>query len=210
MTLRWNYHIICIPQKKIKMMNVKQLILPLCLCLSATVIHAKPEQFYKPYVSTELVENVQPKQYVIKSLNLSLSSKIDAPDFLNQEQIKARYLEKLNEELKARNMLATEQTKQPIYINFDIQQTRVFAGEGLKFISSKVVGKYAHSTLQYSSTLNLANVELAKLSVGEQVSLGKKGSLGKIARDLSGSGKPENELEDIDGFAQFMIEKLPK
>lgn len=199
-----------IPQKKIIKMNVKQLILPLCICLSATISHAKPEQFYKPYVSSTVVENVQPKQYVIKNLNLNLRSKIDAPNFLDQEQIKARYLEKLNEELKARNMLATEQTKQPIYINFDIQQTRVFAGEGLKFISSKVVGKYAHSTLQYSSTLSLDNVELAKLSVGEQISLGGKGSLGKITRDLSGSGKPENELEDIDSFAHFIIEKLPK
>ena len=34
-------------------------------------------------------------------------------------------------------------------------------------------------------------------------------ALGKIVRDLSGSGKPENELEDIDGFVHFIIEQLP-
>ena len=35
-------------------------------------------------------------------------------------------------------------------------------------------------------------------------------ALGKIVRDLSGSGKPENELEDIDGFVHFIIEQLPQ
>lgn len=43
----------------------------------------------------------------------------------------------------------------------------------------------------------------------EKISLGKSGSLGKIVRDLSGKGSPDNENEDIDGFAKYMIEQLP-
>ncbi len=191
-------------------MRNQQFILSLSLLLCTTLAQAKPEQFYKPYVSSNTVENIQPKQYVIRAVNVTLNSKIDAPSFLNQDQIKARYIEKLNDELKQRNMLATAQTKQPIYVDFDIKQTRVFAGEGLKFISSKVVGKYAHSTLQYSSTLQSGNAELAKLVVGEQISMGNKGSLGKIVRDLSGAANENNELADIDSFAHFMAEKLPK
>ena len=52
--------------------------------------------------------------------------------------------------------------------------------------------------------------ELANYVSAEKISLGKSGSLGKIVRDLSGSGKPENELEDIDSFVQFIIEQLPQ
>jgi hypothetical protein len=64
--------------------------------------------------------------------------------------------------------------------------------------------------LQYTSTMTYDNKELANYVSAEKISLGKSGSLGKIVRDLSGSGKPENELEDIDSFVQFIIEQLPQ
>lgn len=182
----------------------------IALCCITHVALAKPAQFYKPYKSSILVENIQPKLYLIKDVNVRLSSKTNSPDFQTEEQIKNRYIQKLNEELKQQNLLANEQTTQPIFVNFDIEQKRVFAGEDLKFLSPKVVGKYAHSTLIYKSTLVHNNVELAKLSSEEKISIGKKGSLSKIVRDLSGGGKPENELEDIDGFAHYMIEQLPQ
>ncbi len=186
-------------------------VFPLCglLVISATA-SAKPDQFYKPYKSVNNVENIQPRQYLINNVNVVLTSKIDAPTFLSQDKIKERYIEKLNEELKKKNLLANDKTETPILINYDINQKRVFAGEDLKFISSKVVGKYAHSTFQYDSTLNNGNSELAKYSSDEKISIGKNGSFGKIARDLTGSGKPENELEDIDAFAKFMVDMLPE
>ena len=40
------------------------------------------------------VENIQPKKYLIKSIDVNLSSKVNAPKFLTQDQIKERYLQK--------------------------------------------------------------------------------------------------------------------
>lgn len=173
-------------------------------------VYAKNKQLYKPYETTNLIENIQPRLYFIQNVNVNLSSKIDAPDFLNEEEVKERYIQKLNEILKEKNLLANDETEKLISVSIDIKQKRIFAGEDLKFISPKVVGKYAHSTFQYNSTLNLESVEFAKFSSSEKFSMGKKGSISKIIRDLSGNGKPENELEDIDIFASFIIEMLPK
>ncbi|WP_314341399.1 hypothetical protein [Acinetobacter guillouiae] len=140
---------------------------------------------------------------------MSLASKVDAPTFSTQDQIKERYVQKLTDELKSKGLLADEQTAQPISLSFDIKQKRVFAGEDLKFLGSKAIGKYAHSTLQYTSTMTYDNKDLANYVSSEKISLGKSGSLGKIVRDLSGKGSPDNEIEDIDGFAKYMIEQLP-
>ncbi|SDB88856.1 hypothetical protein [Acinetobacter boissieri] len=178
--------------------------------LISTTVFAKTDKFYKPYDTVGDVEHIQPKLYVVHNVNVSLSSKINAPDFLNQEQVKERYIQKLNDALGAQNMLANEHTEKPILVDFDIKQKRVFAGEDLSFISSKVIGKYAHTEFQYTSTLSYNNAEIAKLSVDKMIGIGKNGSFGKIYRDLSGSGKAENELEDIDAFTMLMIENLPK
>ncbi|GAB3044826.1 hypothetical protein GCM10027155_07400 [Acinetobacter apis] len=178
--------------------------------LISTAALAKTDKFYKPYRVVGNVEHIEPKLYIIRNVTVSLSSKIEAPDFLNQEQVKERYVQKLNDALSAQNMLANEHTEKPILVDFDITQKRVFAGEGLKFISSKVVGKYAHSEFEYSSTLSSNNTDIAKLSIDKVMGIGKNGSFGKIYRDLSWSGKPENEIEDIDAFTNLMIENLPK
>lgn len=172
-------------------------------------VYAKATQFYKPYKSSETVENIQPKKYVVGEVNITLSSKVDAPTFYSQDQIKERYIQKLNEELKSKGLLADQETTQPISLSFDIKQKRVFSGEDLSFLSSKVVGKYAHSTLQYTSTMTFNSKPLATYESSERISLGKNGSIGKIVRDLSGKGSPENEKEDIDGFVNYMIEQLP-
>lgn len=191
-------------------MKLLHYFLSIIFITSSTIVIAKPAQFYKPYKSKIDVENIQPKKYELGNINVTLSSKKEALNFLTQEEIHARYIQKLTEELKNNNLLADEQTIKPITINFDIQQKRIFAGEDLEFISSKIVGKYAHSTLIYQSNLNYNNQELARLSQSEVLSIGKKGSLSKIIRDLSGKGKPENELEDIDAFAHYMINQIPK
>lgn len=193
-----------------KSVKFNQYICMFSVAVIAFSAQAKPEQVYKPYKSAQVVENIQPRLFIINDVKVTLVSKIDAPDFLTQDQIKERYIKKLTEELKINNLLANEKTEKPILVKFDIKQKRVFAGEDLKFLSSKVVGKYAQSTMQYTSSLNNGAVELAKFKSDERVSIGKKGSIGKIMRDLSGKGNPENELEDIDGFAKYMIEQLPQ
>ena len=190
-------------------MKFNQYLILTVIVVSAFTVNAKPTQFYKPYKSMNAVENIQPKKYLIKSIDVNLSSKVNAPKFLTQDQIKERYLQKLTNELKSKGLLADTEKVQPIFLDFKIKQKRVFAGEDLKFLGSKVVGKYAHSTLQYSSTMTYGNKELANFISSEKISLGKSGSLGKIVRDLSGKGLPDNELEDIDGFASYMIEQLP-
>ncbi|MBU3847051.1 MAG: hypothetical protein H9855_08760 [Candidatus Acinetobacter avistercoris] len=191
-------------------MKLLHYFLSIIFITSSTIVIAKPAQFYKPYKSKIDVENIQPKKYELGNINVTLSSKKEAINFLTQEEIHARYIQKLTEELKNNNLLADEQTIKPITLNFDIQQKRIFAGEDLEFISPKIVGKYAHSTLIYQSNLKYNNQELAELNQSEVLSIGKKGSLSKIIRDLSGKGKPENELEDIDAFAHYMINQIPK
>ena len=192
-----------------EIMKISNLILAALLC-TPVIASAKPAQFYKPYKSKDTVENIQPKRYIVKDVNVTLSSKMNAPDFLNQDQIKQRYIQKLNADLKAKNLLADAETAQPIALSFDIAQKRVFAGEDLKFLGSNTGKKYAHSVMRYQSSLSHKDQELATLSSEDKISLGSKGSFGKIIRDLSGSGAPQNELEDIDGFAQHMVEQLPE
>lgn len=190
-------------------MKFKHFTILALIATSTSLVYAKPTQFYKPYKSVNTVENIQPKKYHIETVNVSLASKVDAPTFSTQDQIKERYVQKLTDELKSKGLLADEQTAQPISLSFDIKQKRVFAGEDLKFLGSKAIGKYAHSTLQYTSTMTYDNKDLANYVSSEKILLGKSGSLGKIVRDLSGKGSPDNENEDIDGFAKYMIEQLP-
>jgi hypothetical protein len=190
-------------------MKFKHFTILALIATSTSLVYAKPTQFYKPYKSVNTVENIQPKKYHIETVNVSLASKVDAPTFSTQDQIKERYVQKLTDELKSKGLLADEQTAQPISLSFDIKQKRVFAGEDLKFLGSKAIGKYAHSTLQYTSTMTYDNKDLANYVSSEKISLGKSGSLGKIVRDLSGKGSPDNEIEDIDGFTKYMIEQLP-
>lgn len=190
-------------------MKFKHFTILALIATSTSLVYAKPTQFYKPYKSVNTVENIQPKKYHIETVNVSLASKVDAPTFSTQDQIKERYVQKLTDELESKGLLADEQTAQPISLSFDIKQKRVFAGEDLKFLGSKAIGKYAHSTLQYTSTMTYDNKDLANYVSSEKISLGKSGSLGKIVRDLSGKGSPDNENEDIDGFAKYMIEQLP-
>lgn len=190
-------------------MKFKHFTILALIATSTSLVYAKPTQFYKPYKSVNTVENIQPKKYHIETVNVSLASKVDAPTFSTQDQIKERYVKKLTDELKSKGLLADEQTAQPISLSFDIKQKRVFAGEDLKFLGSKAIGKYAHSTLQYTSTMTYDSKDLANYASSEKISLGKSGSLGKIVRDLSGKGSPDNENEDIDGFAKYMIEQLP-
>ena len=45
--------------------------------------NAKPTQFYKPYKNTNTVENIQPKKYLIESVSVNLSNKVNAPSFFN-------------------------------------------------------------------------------------------------------------------------------
>ena len=190
-------------------MKFKHFTILALIATSTSLVYAKPTQFYKPYKSVNTVENIQPKKYHIETVNVSLASKVDAPTFSTQDQIQERYVQKLTDELKSKGLLADEQTVQPILLSFDIKQKRVFAGEDLKFLGSKAIGKYAHSTLQYTSTMTYDNKDLANYVSSEKISLGKSGSLGKIVRDLSGKGSPDNENEDIDGFAKYIIEQLP-
>lgn len=190
-------------------MKFKHFTILALIATSTSLVYAKPTQFYKPYKSVNTVENIQPKKYHIETVNVSLASKVDAPTFSTQDQIKERYVQKLTDELKSKGLLADEQTAQPISLSFNIKQKRVFAGEDLKFLGSKAIGKYAHSTLQYTSTMTYDNKDLANYVSSEKISLGKSGSLGKIVRDLSGKGSPDNENEDIDGFAKYMIDQLP-
>ena len=191
-------------------MKFNQYLILTVMAVITFTANAKPTQFYKPYKNTNTVENIQPKKYLIESVSVNLSNKVNAPSFLTQDQIEERYLQNLKNELKSKGLLADGLTAQPISLSFEIKQKRVFAGEDLKFLGSKAVGKYAHSTLKYTSTMTYDNKELANYVSAEKISLGKSGSLGKIVRDLSGSGKPENALEDIDGFVHFIIEQLPQ
>ncbi|MCS4296466.1 MULTISPECIES: hypothetical protein [Acinetobacter] len=132
-------------------MKFKHFTILALIATSTSLVYAKPTQFYKPYKSVNTVENIQPKKYHIETVNVSLASKVDAPTFSTQDQIKERYVQKLTDELESKGLLADEQTAQPITLSFDIKQKRVFAGEDLKFLGSKAIGKYAHALPLFSS-----------------------------------------------------------
>ena len=172
---------------------------------------AKPQQFYKPYTSEQEVPQVENKRYQLGEINLDFSSKIDREGFLTEQEISNQYRQDIENQLREQNIYADENSQNIITINLNIQQKRVFAGEGFSRIGNEsLVGKYAHSTMKYQSTLKLNDQPLATYSSSAKISIGKKGSIGKIFRDLSGGGKPENELEDIQGFSKYIVDNLPK
>ena len=61
------------------------------MAVSTFTVNAKPTQFYKPYKNTNIVENIQPKKYLIESVSVNLSSKVNAPSFLTQDQVERRW-----------------------------------------------------------------------------------------------------------------------
>ena len=132
---------------------------------------------------------------------------LNKPDYLSQEKVIELYKTKIEESLKAKKMLATEQTPQPILINLDIKQKRIFAGEAL---GNKLSGNYAHSEFEYSSALTDQNKPLAQYKSEKFIGIGKNGNLGKIVRDLSGQGSPQNEIDDISAFSEKIVNNLPK
>ena len=168
---------------------------------------SKPKQIYKPYHNSEDVTDIQPRLYQLNSVNVSLSSRLNKPDYLSQEKVIELYKTKIEESLKAKKMLATEQTPQPILINLDIKQKRIFAGEAL---GNKLSGNYAHSEFEYSSALTDQNKPLAQYKSEKFIGIGKNGNLGKIVRDLSGQGSPQNEIDDISAFSEKIVNNLPK
>ena len=115
-------------------MKFNQYLILTVMAVITFTANAKPTQFYKPYKNTNTVENIQPKKYLIESVSVNLSNKVNAPSFLTQDQIEERYLQNLKNELKSKGLLADELTTQPISLSFEIKQKRVFAGEDLKFL----------------------------------------------------------------------------
>ncbi|OTG91592.1 hypothetical protein B9T34_04620 [Acinetobacter sp. ANC 3813] len=88
-----------------------------CILTSSIIspnLSAKATQIYKPYKNTETVENIQPRLYKLKSLNVSFSSRIQRPEYLTQDSITELYKEKIENTLKEKNMLADASTAQPI------------------------------------------------------------------------------------------------
>lgn len=182
----------------------------ICIGIATTlsmVTVAKPTQFYKPYKSTEVVENIQPKLYQLGQIDVDFTSKINRSEFLAQENLQNLYKEKLETSLKSKNLLADEMTKFPISINLEIHQKRIFAGEAF---GEKLSGKYAHTEFEYSSSLQNSNKTLATFKSSQYIGIGKHGNFGKILRDISGQGKPEHELADIDAFIDKIVNDLPK
>lgn len=181
-----------------------------CILTSSIIspnLSAKATQIYKPYKNTETVENIQPRLYKLKSLNVSFSSRIQRPEYLTQDSITELYKEKIENTLKEKNMLADASTAQPIEIDLAINQKRIFAGEAL---GQKLAGNYAHSELQYTSTITYQNSPLASYKSEKYIGIGESGSFGKIFRDLSGEGKPEHEIKDVEAFAEKIADQLPK
>lgn len=173
--------------------------------------HSKPTQLYKPYKSTETVENIQPRLYKIDNLKVNLTSRMDRPEYLNQESMTTLYKEKIESKLKEKNMLADENTAVPINLNLEINHKRVFMGEGFSRIGKEVlVGNYGAGEFQYNATLTAQNIELANYKSEKYVGIGNQGSFGKMFRDLAGKGKPEHEIMDIDAFSNRIVDQLPK
>jgi hypothetical protein len=170
-------------------------------------LYAKPDQIYKPYKNTEIVENIQPRLYKLKSLNVNFSSRIQRPEYMTQDSITELYKEKIEQSLKEKNMLADATTAQPIDIDLAITQKRIFAGEAF---GQKLTGNYAHSELQYNSTITYQNSPLASYKSEKYIGIGDNGTFGKMFRDLSGKGKPEHEIKDVEAFAEKIVEQLPK
>jgi hypothetical protein len=187
--------------------------LAIILMTSATSMttYAKPTQFYKPYKSTETVENIQPRLYKINDLKVNLTSRMERPEYLNQESMTTLYKEQIESQLKEKNMLADENTAIPININLEINQKRVFMGEGFSWVGKEaLVGNYSTSEIQYNSTITANDIELANYKSDKYISIGNHGTYAKLFRDLAGKGKPEHEIIDVKNFAERIVNSLPK
>lgn len=172
---------------------------------------SNPTQFYKPYKSTEVVDNIQPRLYKINNLNVNLLSRMARPEYLNQDNMTTLYKETIEKNLKAKNMFADENILNPININLDINHKRIFMGEGFSKVGNEtLVGNYSTSEIQYNSSITANNKELASYKSGKYVSIGNHGAFAKMFRDLAGKGKPEHEIIDVENFAERITNELPK
>lgn len=162
---------------------------------------------YKPYKTEKNAQIISAKRYVVEPIQLNFRSRVNPTEFLTQEKILELYTEKLNTALKNQDLLADQSTEQPIHLRLVIDQRRIFAGEAF---GAKLTGKYAHTEFQYHATLLSQGNTVATFQSEKYLGMGKHGNFGKIFRDLSGQGKPEHELEEIDAFSKLIIEQLPK
>ncbi|MPW40755.1 hypothetical protein A6M14_05465 [Acinetobacter sp. Ac_877] len=207
-------HKILFTIQKIKMSLYRNISLASTLIITtmlSTYSFSKPTQFYKPYKSTETVENIQPRLYKINDLKVNLTSRMERPEYLNQESMTTLYKEQIESKLQEKNMLADENTAVPINLNLEINQKRVFMGEGFSRVGKEaLVGNYSTSEIQYNSTITANNIELASYKSDKYVSIGNHGSYAKLFRDLTGKGKPEHEIIDVQNFAERIVNSIPK
>ena len=136
---------------------------------------------------------------------------MDRPEYLNQESMTTLYKEKIESKLKEKNMLADENTAIPININLEINQKRVFMGEGFSWVGKEaLVGNYSTSEIQYNATITANDIELANYKSDNYVSIGNHGTYAKLFRNIVGKGEPEHEIMDVESFAKRIVDQLPK
>ncbi|ENV79842.1 MULTISPECIES: putative periplasmic lipoprotein [Acinetobacter] len=155
--------------------------------------------------------NMHPKQYKLNDVNIRLESSVQKEGFLTKDNIQQTYVDELNKQLERQHKNISNLSTGFALVDIGLIHKRVFMGEGLKFIGGdKLVGGYADTVFTYNVKVTY-NGEVVQTFQRKQQIASKGGMIGnfkKIARDLSSTGTPQNEIEDIEKAVMTIVNDL--
>lgn len=189
----------------------KILLVGLSVALGVSACTSNPKDMSSKSKNVTEFNSINHKQYKLNNVNIRLDSSVEKEGFLTKDTIQKVYLDELNKQLQLQHKNVTNPSAKFALVDVDLTHKRIFMGEGLKFIGgNRIVGGYADTVFTYKVKV-IYNGEVVQNFEREKQIARKRGLIGnfkKIARDLSSSGKPENEIQDLQKVSAAIVADL--
>lgn len=145
------------------------------------------------------------KAYRIGNVSVKLQQAVVNAEFPDEAALKEVFTALLQKDMERQGLLAGA-GDEALEVDFDINYQRAFMGEAFGFAKG-----WASSEFDYASRLRRADQALADYrSPRYVVNKGLVGNLMKIGKQLTASGTPADEQEEIAVYATTMVERLPR
>ncbi len=147
--------------------------------------------------------------FKINSVKTELNSKCHAPNFMTESQLNEEFADSIKKSFCAQHHCVDTITSDTIVMDVFLEYQRAFMGEAISCSES-----YAASNVSYSYTLSKNGQEFYKRPQSEVLvpARGFFGNIGRIATQLTFTGGPEQEKNDMEymkaGVAKKIIEDL--
>jgi hypothetical protein len=187
-------------------MRLLSMIFASLLIVSCSSMPVKPSDPFAPYNS---VASAQPyaakKLYKLGRVNVDLYQVVVNHTFPDQDALSQLFIEKLNRQLVANNLLADGQSE-ALTLNLDVRYKRIFAGEA--FGMNKGFGG---STFSYSADLLVNGASVATKNSAElRTQFGLVGNLMNLGKMMTQSATTQDEERQIDVYVNEIVSALPR